>query len=40
MVKGIGQTSNFTKNGLFCKYFAKTLTTSTEQLFRRTILND
>lgn len=29
------QTSNFTKNDLFCRYFAKILTWNTEQLFRK-----
>ena len=34
----IVQASNFTKDDLLCRYFAKILTRSTEQLFRRHFL--
>ena len=36
----IGQTSNFTKDNLFGRYFAEILIRSTEQLFRRRQLDD
>ena len=33
----IAQISKFTKNDIFCSYFAKILTRSTERLFRKTL---
>ena len=34
------ETGNFDKNDLFCMYFAKILKRSTEQLFRKKLLDD